>query len=74
MKRRLLIVDDDPTVRTSLAEALADNGRTEVRVADGPHQALAMLAWLLFGPQLVKRRFPIEFVRLEKIRQFRLLS
>ena len=41
--RRLLIVDDDPTIRTSLAEALADNGTTEVRVADGPHQALAML-------------------------------
>jgi DNA-binding NtrC family response regulator len=43
MKRRLLIVDDDPTVRTSLAEALADNGKTEVRVADGPRRALAML-------------------------------
>jgi DNA-binding NtrC family response regulator len=44
MPRRLLIVDDDPTVRISLAEALADNGSTEVRVADGPHEALAMLA------------------------------
>jgi two-component system response regulator AtoC len=43
MPRRLLIVDDDPTVRTSLAEALADNGTTEVRVAEGPHRALAML-------------------------------
>jgi two-component system response regulator AtoC len=41
--RRLLIVDDDPTIRTSLAEALADNGTTEVRVAEGPHRALAML-------------------------------
>lgn len=44
MPRRLLIVDDDPTVRTSLAEALADNGTTEVRVAAGPHRALAMLS------------------------------
>ena len=39
----LLIVDDDPTIRTSLAEALADNGTTEVRVAEGSHGALAML-------------------------------
>ena len=43
MPRRLLIVDDDPTIRTSLAEALADNGTTEVGVAEGPHEALAML-------------------------------
>lgn len=43
MPRRLLIVDDDPTIRTSLAEALADNGTTEVRVAEGSHRALAML-------------------------------
>jgi len=43
MPRRLLIVDDDPTIRTSLAEALADNGTTEVCVAEGPHRALAML-------------------------------
>src|SRR5438132_9785822 len=43
MPRRLLIVDDDPTIRTSLAEALADNGTTEVNVAEGPHRALAML-------------------------------
>jgi DNA-binding NtrC family response regulator len=41
--RRLLIVDDDPTIRTSLAEALADNGTTEVRVADGARAALALL-------------------------------
>ena len=43
MPRRLLIVDDDPTIRTSLSEALADNGTTEVRVAEGPHRALTML-------------------------------
>jgi two-component system response regulator AtoC len=44
MPRRLLIVDDDPTIRTSLAEAFADNGTTEVRVAKDPHQAFAMLS------------------------------
>jgi DNA-binding NtrC family response regulator len=43
MPRHLLIVDDDPSIRTSLSEALADGGTTEVRVADGPHRALAML-------------------------------
>ena len=43
MPRRLLIVDDDPTIRTSLAEALADNGTTEVRVAENPHRALELL-------------------------------
>ena len=43
MPRHLLIVDDDPTIRTSLSEALADNGTTKVAVADGPHRALAML-------------------------------
>ena len=43
MPRRLLIVDDDATIRTSLAEALADNGTTLVAVADGPTRALAML-------------------------------
>ena len=43
MPRRLLIVDDDESIRTSLAEALADNGGTEVGVAEGPHRALAMI-------------------------------
>ena len=43
MPRHLLIVDDDASIRTSLAEALADNGTMEVRVAEGPHRALAML-------------------------------
>jgi DNA-binding NtrC family response regulator len=43
MTRRLLIVDDDPTIRTSLSEALADDGTTEVRVAEGPRAALAMM-------------------------------
>ena len=43
MPRRLLIVDDDESIRTSLAEALADNGTTEVRVAEGPHTALSIL-------------------------------
>jgi DNA-binding NtrC family response regulator len=43
MPRHLLIVDDDASIRTSLAEALADNGTTQVRVADGPHRALELL-------------------------------
>jgi two-component system response regulator AtoC len=43
MPRHLLIVDDDATVRTSLAEALGDNGTTQVGVAEGPRRALAMI-------------------------------
>ena len=42
MKRRVLLVDDDPAVRTSLAEALADDGMT-VSVADDGAAALAIL-------------------------------
>jgi DNA-binding NtrC family response regulator len=44
MPRRLLIVDDDPTVRIALSEALADDGTTEVQTAEGPRRALAMLS------------------------------
>ena len=40
MTRRILLVDDDPTLRTSIAEALADDGFA-VAVADGGAQALA---------------------------------
>jgi len=36
MPHRLLIVDDDPTIRTSLGEALASNEPTAVRGAEGP--------------------------------------
>ena len=42
MPRHLLIVDDDATIRTALAEALADD-TMEVVVAEGPHQALSMI-------------------------------
>ncbi len=38
----ILVVDDDPTIRTSLAEALAD-GSVEVRVAASAEDALAKL-------------------------------
>ena len=42
MTRRVLIVDDDPVIRASLAEALADDGIT-VSVAEDGARALAML-------------------------------
>jgi DNA-binding NtrC family response regulator len=42
MSRRVLLVDDDPTVRTSLAEALADDGLTVTVASDGIG-ALAMI-------------------------------
>jgi DNA-binding NtrC family response regulator len=42
MKRTLLIVDDDPRIRTSVASALGD-GETEVRVAEDAASALASL-------------------------------
>jgi len=41
MSRRILIVDDDPVIRTSLAEALADDGAV-VAVAEDGAQALAL--------------------------------
>jgi DNA-binding NtrC family response regulator len=41
MSRRILIVDDDPVIRTSLAEALADDGAV-VAVAEDGTQALAL--------------------------------
>jgi two-component system response regulator AtoC len=43
MPRRLLIVDDDATIRAALADALTDHGVTEVAVAEDPHRALATL-------------------------------
>jgi DNA-binding NtrC family response regulator len=48
--RRILIVDDDPTIRTSLGEALADSG-AEVEVADDGATALPLLE--RFDPDLV---------------------
>jgi DNA-binding NtrC family response regulator len=41
MARRVLIVDDDPAIRTSLAEALSDDGIT-VTVAESGARALAL--------------------------------
>ena len=41
--RSILIVDDDPRVRTSLSEALAD-GTTDVRTAERAEDALSLLA------------------------------
>jgi DNA-binding NtrC family response regulator len=43
MSRRLLVVDDDPAICRALADALGGGGTTEVRVAEGPHRALALL-------------------------------
>jgi two-component system, NtrC family, response regulator HydG len=42
MTRRVLIVDDDPAIRTSLAEALSDDGAS-VTVAESGARALAIL-------------------------------
>ena len=42
MTRRVLVVDDDPTVLDSVADALAEDGIT-VTVADGGARALALL-------------------------------
>ncbi len=47
---RVLVVDDDQTLRTSLADALRDEGY-EVSVADGGAQALALLERA--GPDVV---------------------
>src|SRR5688500_14092858 len=50
MTRRILIVDDDPAIRTSLSEALTEQG-AEVRVADDGMTALPLLE--RFAPDLV---------------------
>lgn len=43
MTRRVLVVDDDPAIRTSIAEALSDDG-IAVAVAESGTRALAVLA------------------------------
>jgi DNA-binding NtrC family response regulator len=43
MARSILIVDDDPAIRTSLSDALADGG-TDVRSAADAEQGLALIA------------------------------
>ncbi len=40
--KRILVVDDDTTIRTSLSEALADNA-TEVRTAEDAERALTLI-------------------------------
>ena len=47
MTRRVLIVDDDDTIRTSLAEALSDDGATTVRTAESADAALGLLTAFL---------------------------
>ena len=42
MTRRVLVVDDDPAIRTSLAEALSDDG-IAVTVAESAERALAVI-------------------------------
>ena len=42
MTRRVLVVDDDPTILDSVADALAEDGIT-VTVAEGGARALALL-------------------------------
>jgi CheY-like chemotaxis protein len=42
MARRILVVDDDPTIRSSFTEVLADE-ETEVRTAASAEEALAAI-------------------------------
>jgi two-component system response regulator PilR (NtrC family) len=50
MRARLLLVEDDPTVRRSIAETLSEEG-LDVREADGAPAALRLLAE--FDPEIV---------------------
>jgi DNA-binding NtrC family response regulator len=65
MPRPLLIVDDDPTVRDSLADALGDDG-FEVRCADDGTRALSALE--VFAPEIV-----LADVRMPEMGGFELL-
>jgi DNA-binding NtrC family response regulator len=57
MERSLLIVDDDPRIRTSLARALRDE-RTEVRTAEDGEHALAALGESAAGVVLADLKMP----------------
>ncbi|UCC84348.1 MAG: sigma-54-dependent Fis family transcriptional regulator [Gemmatimonadota bacterium] len=57
MERSLLIVDDDPRIRTSLARALGDE-RTEVRTAEDGERALALLDEESAGVVLADLKMP----------------
>jgi DNA-binding NtrC family response regulator len=67
MARSILIVDDDPAIRTSLTEALAD-ATTEVRAAPDAERALALLAASPADLVLTDARMPgmsgVELLRL----------
>jgi len=71
MKRSLLIVDDDPRVRTSLVSALADD-HTAVRAAEDAESALAALGEGPVGVVLSDVKMPgmsgLELLRLLKER------
>ncbi len=71
MKRSLLIVDDDATIRDSLAEALADES-TDVRTAGSAESALAVIGAGGIDVVLSDIRMPgldgIAFLRLLKER------
>lgn len=43
LSARVLVVDDDPTIRTALAEAIREIGRAEVSVASSAEDAIARL-------------------------------
>ena len=57
MTRRVLVVDDDATVRTSLAEALAEDG-VEVTVAEDGVRALTMVGQAIPDVVLCDVRMP----------------
>jgi DNA-binding NtrC family response regulator len=71
MERSLLIVDDDPRVRTSLARALGDE-TLEVRTAEDGEHALALLGESTAGVVLADLKMPsmsgLDLLRLLKRR------
>ena len=57
MSRSILIVDDDPRIRTSLSEALRDEA-TEVRTAESGEDALSRLGEAAADLVLADLRMP----------------
>jgi DNA-binding NtrC family response regulator len=68
MPRQILIVDDDHSIRTSLGEALSENGTTRARAAEGPASAVKLLEEFTPDVILCDVRMPemdgITFLRL----------